>query len=401
MSLERTYRRGDDGPAVAEVRAKLRLVGLLTEDDAEPARTVVTAVFDDATDLAVRAFQQQRGLPVDGIIGPATYQALDEARWRLGDRILFYVPARLLAGDDVAALQQRLLDMGFDCGRVDGLFGVETDEALRDFQRNTGLVADGTCGPATFKALTRLSRTVTGGRPHDMRDSEAINRAGPTLSDKLVIVDPGRGDEPGAASTSDDLVYDLASRIEGRLSATGCTAFLTRGPEVGPGAPLEVVAVADEGEVSDADVGRPGEVQRAEFANAAGADLLISLQAAAHDNPEASGVATYYYGSDRYGHYSSIGARFAGLVQREICARTDLVDLRTHPMNWDLLRRTRMPAVRIEVGYLSNAGDAARLADPAFRDVLAEAVVAAVQRLYLPPDQDAQTGFLRIPALRG
>ena len=393
MSLERTYRRGDDGPAVAEVRAKLRLVGLLTDDDTEPARTVVTATFDEATDRAVRAFQQQRGLPVDGIVGPATYQALDEARWRLGDRILFYVPARLLAGDDVAALQQRLLDMGFDCGRVDGLFGVETDEALRDFQRNTGLVADGTCGPATFKALTRLSRTVTGGRPHDMRDSEAINRAGPTLSDKLVIVDPGRGDEPGAAASSDDLVYDLASRIEGRLSATGCTAFLTRGPEVaGTGAPHEVV---------DPDLGRPGEVQRAEFANAAGADLLISLQAAAHDNPEASGVATYYYGSDRYGHYSSIGARFAGLVQREICARTDLVDLRTHPMNWDLLRRTRMPAVRIEVGYLSNAGDAARLADPAFRDVLAEAVVAAVQRLYLPPDQDAQTGFLRIPALRG
>jgi N-acetylmuramoyl-L-alanine amidase len=355
----------------------------------------VTAVFDDATDQAVRAFQQQRGLPVDGIVGPATYQALDEARWRLGDRILFYVPARLLAGDDVAALQQRLLDMGFDCGRVDGLFGVETDEALRDFQRNTGLVADGTCGPATFKALTRLSRTVTGGRPHDMRDSEAINRAGPTLSDKLVIVDPGRGDEPGAASNGDDLVYDLASRIEGRLSATGCTAFLTRGPE-GPAHDGPTEGAGDD----HVDL-RPGEVQRAEFANAAGADLLISLQAAAHDNPAASGVATYYYGSDRYGHYSAIGARFAGLVQREICARTDLVDLRTHPMNWDLLRRTRMPAVRIEVGYLSNAGDAARLADPAFRDVLAEAVVAAVQRLYLPPDQDAQTGFLRIPALRG
>jgi N-acetylmuramoyl-L-alanine amidase len=399
MSLERTYRRGDDGPAVAEVRSKLRLVGLLTDlDGPEPARAVVTATFDEATDRAVRAFQQQRGLPVDGIVGPATYQALDEARWRLGDRILFYVPARLLAGDDVAALQQRLLDMGFDCGRVDGLFGVETDEALRDFQRNTGLVADGTCGPATFKALTRLSRTVTGGRPHDMRDSEAINRAGPTLSDKLVIVDPGRGDEPGAASTSDDLVYDLASRVEGRLSATGCTAFLTRGPETGGlGARLDARDAPDLVDL----VSRPGEVQRAEFANAAGADLLICLQAAAHDNPEASGVATYYYGSDRYGHYSAIGARFAGLVQREICARTDLVDLRTHPMNWDLLRRTRMPAVRIEVGYLTNAGDAARLADPAFRDVLAEAVVAAVQRLYLPPDQDAQTGFLRIPALRG
>jgi N-acetylmuramoyl-L-alanine amidase len=59
-----------------------------------------------------------------------------------------------------------------------------------------------------------------------------------------------------------------------------------------------------------------------------------------------------------------------------------------------------MPAVRIEIGYLSNPGDAGRLADPDFRDVLAEAVVAAVQRLYLPPDQDQDTGSLRIPALR-
>jgi N-acetylmuramoyl-L-alanine amidase len=384
MYFERTYRRGDTGPAVAEIRSKLAVLGLISADADGPG--VTTATFDDATDRAVRAFQQERGISVDGIVGPTTYHALDEARWRLGDRILFYVPARLMAGDDVAALQQRLLDMGFDCGRVDGLFGAETEQALREFQRNVGVVADGTCGPATFKALNQLSRTVVGGRPHEMRESEAINRAGPTLSGKLVIVDPGHGgsDHGVEAHRLDegDLVYDLASRVEGRLTATGCSAFLTRGPDGRAG-------------------GGPSETDRAGFANAAGADLLISLHVEAHDNPAASGVATYYYGNDRYGHYSAVGARFAGLVQREICARTDLVDCRTHPMNWDILRRTRMPAVRIEVGYLTNPGDAARLADPAFRDVLAEAIVAAVQRLYLPPDQDAQTGFLRIPALRG
>src|SRR6185436_18262916 len=143
-----------------------------------------------------------------------------------------------------------------DCGRVDGLFGVETEQALRDFQRNIGVVADGTCGPATFKALSQLSRTVVGGRPHAMRDSEAINRAG-----QLLIIDPGHGG-PGPDSgpgvlDEGELVYDLASRIEGRLTATGASAFLTRGPD---GAP--------EG---------PGEEDRASFANAAGADLLLSL----------------------------------------------------------------------------------------------------------------------------
>ena len=96
-----------------------------------------------------------------------------------------------------------------------------------------------------------------------------------------------------------------------------------------------------------------------------------------------------------------MGEEFAGLVQREIVARTDLVDCRTHGKTWDVLRRTRMPAVRVELGYLTNPGDAARLADPAFRDTVAEAVTVAVQRLYLPPDDDHPTGVLRLPELVG
>ncbi len=382
MTFERLYRRGDSGPAVAEIRTKLAVLGLLSDSPATTVEHTATAQFDDATDRAVREFQQQRGITVDGIVGPRTYQALDEARWRLGDRILSFIPARLMAGDDVAGLQQRLLDMGFDCSRVDGLFGVETEQAIRDFQRNVGLVPDGTCGPATFKALNQLTRTVVGGQPQAMRESEAINQAGPTLSGKLVIIDPGHGGgDHGVTGHHIDeasLVYDLASRIEGRLTATGSSAYLTRGHE----------GVLDE-------------VERANFANAAGADLVISLHTDAYSSERASGCATYYYGNDRFGHHSSVGQRFAELVQKEICARTDLVDARIHPKTWDLLRRTRMPAVRIEVGYVTNPGDAARLSDPAFRDVLGEAVVAAVQRLYLPPDEDAETGRLRIPALRG
>ena len=45
-----------------------------------------------------------------------------------------------------------------------------------------------------------------------------------------------------------------------------------------------------------------------------------------------------------------------------------------------------MPAVRVELGYLTNPGDAARLADPAFRDTVAEAVVAAITELYATQD---------------
>ena len=110
-------------------------------------------------------------------------------------------------------------------------------------------------------------------------------------------------------------------------------------------------------------------------------------------------MATYYYGNRALGVHSAIGETFAGLVQDEIVARTDLRDCHTHGKTWGLLRHTVMPAVRIEVGYLTHPQDAARLADPAFRDLVAEAVVAAVHRLSAPRDEDPRV--LRLPDLVG
>ena len=367
------FRRGDRGPAVAEIRSRLATLDLA---DPDPGNDL----FDEDLDRAVRAFQQQRGLSVDGIVGVNTYRTLEEARWRLGDRLLTFVAGNILAGDDVHVLQQRLLDLGFKVGKIDGRFGHQTEQAVRDFQRNVGVPADGTCGPATLKALSRLAPMVRGGRPNAMRSEERIRRAGPQLTGKVVVIDPcvGQFDDAALRLRADAITVDLARRIEGRLVATGVQAFLTNTGGADPRT----------------------EVERAEFANRTEAHLCISLQVDASETSDAAGVSTYFYGSDAHGVTSSVGERFAGLVQREIVARTDLSDLRSHAKTWDMLRRTRMPAVRIDVGYLTNPGDAARLSDPTFRDVVAEAVVVAVQRVYLDPESDAKTGVLRFSELR-
>lgn len=69
----------------------------------------------------IRSFQQERGLHVTGQLNDSTLRALEEARWKLGDRSLNLQPSPMMHGDDVAALQARLTEMGFNAGRVDGI----------------------------------------------------------------------------------------------------------------------------------------------------------------------------------------------------------------------------------------------------------------------------------------
>jgi N-acetylmuramoyl-L-alanine amidase len=370
------FRRGDHGPAVAEIRAKLERLGLVGPADSGDE------VFDDTTDRAVRGFQQERGLRVDGVVGPETYRALDEAHWRFGDRLLSYTVARPFVGDDVATLQQRLLDMGFDPGRCDGIFGLATEAALQEFQRNVGLRADGALGPGTLRALEQLRRTVTGGSPSERREEEQLRRGGGALAGRVVVLDPGHGGpDPGVEAhglVEAEIVLDLATRIEGRLGALGVTTYLTRSADTCP------------------DVR-----ERAVFANQMAAEIFVSLHLDAVASEHASGTACFFYGASlplREIH-SAVGERLSDLISREVTTRTDLVDGRTHPRSWELLRLTRMPAVRLEAGYVTSPSDAARLATPEFRDALAEAVVAGIQRLYLPDHLDVPTGQFRIAAM--
>jgi N-acetylmuramoyl-L-alanine amidase len=224
-------RLGDRGPAVADVQAALLSLGLLAVAPSTTHGGAVdgseSAVFDPATELAVRHFQQVRGLSVDGRVGEETYRALSEARWSLGDRLLRYDPERLMRGDDVTALQERLLELGYDAGRADGILGPETEVGLRAFQRDYGLTSDGTCGPATLRALRQLGRKVTGGRPQLLRQSASLVDSGPHLIGRRIVVDPGHGGADtgftAGETTEADLVFDLASRIEGRLAAAGAT----------------------------------------------------------------------------------------------------------------------------------------------------------------------------------
>jgi N-acetylmuramoyl-L-alanine amidase len=374
----RPIRPGERGAAVVEIRSVLTTIGVLAPAENED-------LYDPATEQAVRAFQQSRGLSTDGIVGEETWLALDGARWRLGQRALYHGVSDPFTGDDVVQLQERLLEMGYDPGRCDGIYGQRTARAVAQFQREVGLDPDGSCGPQTLSALRRLGRKVVGGRPQLLRETVAFGSSGPALLGKRIAIDPGHGGpDPGVVVhdgplrwSEADLAFDLAARLEGRLAAAGMRVFLTRGPASGL--------------VSDR--------ERVVLANELGADLFISLHVDGNPNPSAEGVATYHFGSTS-GISSTVGERLAGLVQREIVARTGMRDCKTHRKVWDLLRLTRMPAVRVEVGYLTSPVDRTRLVDAGFRELVIESIMAAVQRMYFPLDSDVPTGSIDVSTLR-
>lgn len=366
-------RRGDRGPGVAAIRAALASLGLLpTRGLLDPA----DAEFNEEIDSAVRAFQQQRGLIVDGIVGSVTTRTLTEARWGLGDRTLTYTLSAMMSGDDVYALQVRLAEFGYNTGRPDGIFGPLTDACVRDFQRHRGLSEDGVFGADTYRELTRMRPMAAGGRPFLLREQQRLRQSGPRLHGKRIVIDPAHGgDDPGwvvndrsGPVRAADLTYDIARRLEGRMVATGMDTFLTRGPQQNPTAE-----------------------ERADLANEVAADLLLSLHIDGANSVLASGIATFHFGSD-YGATSTVGQNLAELVQRELVARTQMTDCRVHHKPWDILRLTKMPAIQVELGYLSNPAERGRLLRDHFRNTLADGILVAVKRLYMDGRDDPHTG---------
>ena len=370
----RPLRIGDRGALIGTLRSMLAKAGLLAEAGGDPDSD--EPVFDRAIQAAVREFQQDRGLVADGVVGPQTALLLDEARWRFGQRTLLLTPGHFMRGDDVAALQERLVVLGMHAGPADGIFGPITERSVRELQRGLGLSPDGMFGPRTLQALAGLSRAVEGGDAWALRSGAGVAMAGRRLTGKTIALDAANGSDgrgvTGHGLVEADITHDIVGRLQARLREAGASVVRTHGPG------------------SDATT-----AERAEAAKHAGADLIISFHCEAHASPLAAGLATFYWGGGRIGQRSAAGDRLATLIQREIVARTGVVDLRSHPCAYDLVRLTPMPAVMVGLGYLTNRDDARRLADPAQRELIVEAVVVAVQRLYLA-DHEAHTGAMKI-----
>lgn len=221
---------GQTGPAVEDVQQRLVSLGYpITQDELDEAS------FGPATRVAVRSFRSQQGLPMGDDVDDRTWIELVDETYTLGDRTL-YLRLPYFKGADVKHLQMTLNVLGFSCGQVDGLYGPHTEAAVREFQSNVGLMADGMAFQDTFDAIERLHHVWSGktaSREFSVPHSGLV-RAVDVLEGSRVVV-----------SATDPIARSVASRIWNVAYATTPDANV---------ALVDNLGQADEKELAQADI---------------------------------------------------------------------------------------------------------------------------------------------------
>jgi N-acetylmuramoyl-L-alanine amidase len=337
---------------------------------------------------------------------------------RIGDR-----------SDQVADVQSRLRNLGFEIEDDPGSFGETTKRAVMAFQQRRDILVDGIIGPNTWDELVEASWRL-GDRALYLRHPMLRGDDVLLLQDRLNALgfDAGKSDgiyghETATAvrgfqreyGTREDGIFGLESyaALEGlRVNRPGVSAALREQlRHKGAGGLRGALVVVDPGHGGE-DLGRtglgglheadacwrlatqlaerlvaagasvrftrteghgPDSSTRAALANELGADLFLSLHLNYHEEPTAEGASTYHFRSSR------AGEALADKIQSEL-VKLGLKDGRSHARSYAILRETRMPAVLIEPVFITNPDEEKKLEDDGFVWLLADAVTIGVRR---------------------
>jgi len=274
----------------------LSAAGVLAPESAEDSH------FCAKTHAAVIAFQDAHGLAVTGDVDEHMWSALIESSWSLGTRLLYFRSPNI-RGDDVADLQTQLNRMGFDCGRVDGIYGTKAVLAITDFQINLGLEGNGICSPELLLLVQSMgTHSGTGPGVAVIRESVGLARLD-SRNEARIVVGLFNGAEP------------LAHAIAHRLQVSH---------------PLTITVNSDTS-------------AQAQAANQFIADIYIGVEPSTD-----AGCTIQFY---EVPTFVSVGGRnLAARITAAVSARIPELTIRIQGSRHPLLRETQMTAVLCCVG---------------------------------------------------
>ena len=171
----RTLRLGATGQDVKYVMKRLYDLGYYGK--------AVDEKFGSGMLAAVKAFQKKNGLAMDGVVGPATVKALFSSDALDADDLVPQPEPEPLKlplkkgdkGDEVKAVQARLKALGYDVGKADGIFGKNTQDAVKLFQARNGLTVDGKVGQRTLERLSSPDAVPADGKAPEKQPEPDTN----------------------------------------------------------------------------------------------------------------------------------------------------------------------------------------------------------------------------------
>lgn len=178
-----TLQSGDSGSKVTQLQNALKLLGFYTGG--------VDGKFGSGTKKAVMQFQRVNGLTVDGLAGTQTQKLLysqvdsgvsggssSSGSSSSGSSGFTRTLRKGYTGADVIAVQQKLKELGFYSGSVDGVYGTGSIAAVKKFQQQNGLTADGLVGSRTYTALMSASTGSSSNSGSDNSSSSSDSTSG-------------------------------------------------------------------------------------------------------------------------------------------------------------------------------------------------------------------------------
>ncbi|MCL4449241.1 MAG: peptidoglycan-binding protein [Actinobacteria bacterium] len=301
---------GSTSSIVSELQQKLKGLGFDVSADFD-------GCFKTATKAAVQQFQSDRGLPANGICDLHTWNALIEAGFQLGSRLLvLQVP--MLRGDDIAELQQLLSVLGFDVGRIDGIFGDNTAKALGEFQRNAGILVTNTSNPETLTELLRASKKCN------------LNELASPIRDRFHLLERSKSFENYTVALGNlGGANQLISVVKERIDTAKATVII-----------LDSLSQSTQAHVC----------------NTMNTDVYLGFKI--NNNPSRAINCTFsYYGNSRYA--SPGGKKLAEMLSVGVATTLGVKNsfLNTKGMALPILRETRMPAVLCELESFASIDD--------------------------------------------
>jgi N-acetylmuramoyl-L-alanine amidase len=206
------------------------------------------------------------------------------------------------------------------------------------------------------QVLTYIKNNVL----NQISPSNEENDSNKILNEKIIVIDPGHGgSNPGAIQygmRESDNNLSVGLKLKKLLEDSGAKVIMTRD---------EDRSVAEEG------VQLKQELQaRVDLVDVNNADVFISLHTNANDNADVHGAMTFYH--------NDMSKRLASDIQTSLIKFTEATDKGTEKENFYVLRNNKVPAVLVEMGFITNKSEAIKLNDDVYRKALVNGIYEGI-----------------------